>query len=345
MSAWAASAVVREGRPGAGIRAGIAGASHWHLPRHAKHLAEAGVMFTGVSDPDAEIAARWARELGCPAAASVEELLDKAKPDVVLALGRAVDMAAQAQLLIDAGAGILAEKPLGIDAQEVEAVAQRAASKHAWLSVALVLRYDPLWDILDALNAQGTLGTIAHAHVRLINGPPRRYAEWGSSWMLQQATSGGGAMRNLGIHGVDFFHHLTGEAVGVAGAATTNRIHRLDVEEFGSLLLRSGSGVLGTIEAGYTYPDARAGMTRSGDNEIRVGAGGAYVIARDTDVWVVTAERGEEYLALRRSGDRYRDWVFDSLARWRDGRPALAGVDDCLVAMQVLDHGYKVAGR
>ncbi|HEX2516376.1 MAG TPA: hypothetical protein VH257_16845, partial [Chloroflexota bacterium] len=95
--------------------------------------------------------------------------------------------------------------------------------------------------------------------------------------------------------------------------------------------------------AGYTYPDASAGMTRSGDNEVRVGASGAYLIARDADVWRVTAG-GEEVLSGARGGDRYRDWVFDSLARLRAGRPPLVGVEDCLAAVQVLDGAYAAAG-
>ena len=66
-------------------------------------------------------------------------------------------------------------------------------------------------------------------------------------------------------------------------------------------MLRSPGGVVGTVEAGYTYPDASAGMTRSGDNEVRVGASGAYLIARDADVWRVTAA-GEEVLPGARGG-------------------------------------------
>ena len=160
--------------------------------------------------------------------------------------------------------------------------------------------------------------------MRIVNGPPQRYAAWGSGWMLRPQTAGGGALLNLGIHGVDAFLHLTGEAPAVAGAALWYAAHRQEVEDFGTVVLRAPGGAVGTVEAGYTYPDASAGMTRSGDNEVRVGASGAYLIARDADVWRVTAG-GEEVLSGARGGDRYRDWVFDSLARLRDGRPPWRG--------------------
>jgi predicted dehydrogenase len=347
---WSPEGVQRDGEPGRGLRVGVSGASHWHLPRHAQNLRQAGATFVAVCDPDPEIARRWGGELGCPVVPGVEELA-AARPDLVLALGRVSDMAAQARLLLEAGIPLLAEKPLGLRGAEVAQVEALARERKGWVSVALVQRYDPLWGLLDELRHGGDagagadrLGAIAHFHMRVVNGPPQRYAAWGSGWMLRPQTAGGGALLNLGIHGVDAFLHLTGEAPTVAGAALSFSAHRQEVEDFGTVVLRAPGGAVGTVEAGYTYPDASAGMTRSGDNEVRVGASGAYLIARDGDVWRVTAD-GEEKLGGARGGDRYRDWVFDSLARWRGGRAPLAGVEDCLAAVRLLDAAYAAAGR
>lgn len=323
----------------------VAGAAHWHLPRYAEHLAAAGASLCGVSDADAATRGRWAGELGCRAFPDVPALLDEARPDVVLALGRVSDMAAQGTALVEAGAGVMAEKPLGLNPRQIEPLAALAAERGAWVSVALVQRYDPVWTMLDELRDAGTLGDLAHMHVRIVNGPPQRYAAWGSGWMLDPATAGGGALLNLGIHGADYFLHLTGEPVEVTGAVIGRRAHRLPIEDFGAMTLRSASGVAGTIEAGYTYPDAAAGMTRSGDNETRIGASGVYLVARDPDVVRVTAGAGEETLKGARSGDRYRDWTFDSLARFRAGHPPIAGIDDCLAAVRVIDEAYWAAGR
>jgi predicted dehydrogenase len=323
------------------LRVAVAGAAHWHLPRYAEYLAAAGVSLCGVSDADAATRDRWADELGCPAYPDVPALLTDAKADVVLALGRVCDMAAQGTALLQAGVGIVAEKPLGLNPQQVAPLAALARERNAWAAVALVQRYDPLWTMLDELRDAGTLGDLAHLHVRIINGPPQRYAAWGSGWMLDPATAGGGALLNLGIHGADCFLHLTGEPVEVTGAVVGRRAHRLPIEDFGAMTLRSASGIAGTIEAGYTYPDAAAGMTRSGDNETRIGASGVYLVARDADVIRVTARGGEETLAGARAGDRYRDWTFDSLARFRAGQPPPAGIEDCLAALRIIDEAYQ----
>jgi predicted dehydrogenase len=331
----------------------IAGASHWHLPRHAQYLREAGASFVAVSDPDPTVAARWADELSCRAVPDTAGIV-ASRPDLVLALGPVSAMSAQAVELADAGLPMLAEKPLGLRGDEVAAVARAVRARGTWLSVALVQRYDPLWGILDALRAEGRLGAVAHLHARIVNGPPQRYAAWGSGWMLDPRTAGGGALLNLGIHGVDTFLHLTGtagtagtpgdEAVQVAGAAIGSRAHEQAIEDFGAVVLRTPSGIVGTVEAAYTYPDASAGMTRAGDNEVRLGTSSVYLIARDADVWQVTGQ-GEEARLGARAGDRYRDWAFDSLARFRAGQPSLAGIEDCLAAVHTLDRAYDAAGR
>ncbi|HEU5317306.1 MAG TPA: Gfo/Idh/MocA family oxidoreductase [Chloroflexota bacterium] len=340
---WAPDPVVGDGEPGKGMRLAVAGASHWHLPRHAAFLREAGARFVAVSDPDPAVAAKWAADLGASPVADAEAIV-RAKPDAVLALGRVADMAAQARILLDAGLPLIAEKPLGLDPADVQQVAALAAQKRAWVSVALVQRYDPIWTLLDRLRDEGTLGDVAHAHVRIVNGPPQRYAAWGSGWMLDPATAGGGALLNLGIHGMDYLRHLAGGALQVTGAIASSRAHRLAIEDFGAATLRSSSGFAGTVEAGYTYPDAAAGMTRSGDNETRVAAQGAYLIGRDAELTLVTAA-GEQAVEGGRQGDRYRDWAFDSLARLRAGRPPAATVEDCLEAVRLVFAAYAAASQ
>jgi predicted dehydrogenase len=305
-----------------GLRLAVVGAAHWHMERHVRYLTEAGATLL---DP-------------------VEEVDDalKARPDAVLLLGRVADMAERARRLIGEGMPLLAEKPLGLNPSEVTGVAELAEKKGAWVSVALVQRYDPIWGVLDDLQDEGVLGHVAHAHVRIVNGPPQRYAAWGSGWMLDPATAGGGALLNLGIHGMDYVRHLSGESLEMVGAVVGHRAHGLPIEDFGAATLRGASGFVGTVEAGYTYPDAAAGMTRSGDNETRVAAQGAYLVGRDAELVLVTGG-GERAVEGGRAGDRYRDWAFDSLARLRAEKDPVADATDCLEAVKLVFAAYEAS--
>jgi predicted dehydrogenase len=338
---WGIPPVSYEQPPGQGLRVVVSGASHWHLPRHADNLRRAGVTFAGVADPDPAVADRWARNLGCRALPDPAALA-ALKPDLALALGRVSDMATQARTFLEAGIALLCEKPIGLHAGEVRAVADLARRTGVWASVALVRRYDALWNVLDDLAGAQRLGNIAHLHLRIVNGPPQRYAAWGSGWMLDPLTAGGGALLNLGIHGLDFFQHLVREPVSVAGAAVTHRAHGQPIEDFGAVILRSAGGVVGTVEAGYTYPDVSAGMTRNGDNETRIGAAQAYLTVADSGASLTTAG-GVEPLPSQ-PGDRYQDWIFDSLARYRAGHPPAASIEDCLAAVELVGQAYALAG-
>src|SRR5690606_14006527 len=82
-------------------------------------------------------------------------------------------------------------------------------------------------------------GDPVHAHFRVVNGPPSRYEVMGVPWMLDSAVSGGGCLRNLGIHCVDAFAYFThGEEIEVLQAAIEQHSD-VNIETFAAALLRS----------------------------------------------------------------------------------------------------------
>ena len=109
------------------------------------------------------------------------------------------------------------------------------------------------------LEAEGRLGKLAHGHFRIVNGPPQRYRDDGVGWMLDPAIGGGGALRNLGIHGIDAALSLAQGALRVVSASIGNRIHDEPVEDHAHVTLRDEAGTLFTVEAGYTYASMAPG--------------------------------------------------------------------------------------
>src|SRR3546814_7683085 len=73
-------------------------------------------------------------------------------------------------------------------------------------------------------------------------------------WMLKRKTAAGGAVLNLGIHFFDLFAVLMdGEAVSVASASMSNALAGHDIEDHGTITLRSGRSKC-LIETGYVVP-------------------------------------------------------------------------------------------
>src|SRR5215467_7492428 len=110
------------------IRVAAIEVSHWHALNDAAYLrhlvAMPDVQLVGVQDGDAGLVARRAAEVGGPPIfTDYRRMLETTRPDFVVALGRHRQMAGIAHDLLDQGYPFLMEKPMGINASEVEAVA------------------------------------------------------------------------------------------------------------------------------------------------------------------------------------------------------------------------------
>jgi predicted dehydrogenase len=212
------------------IRIAAIGASHWHSLHDAAYLrllAEMGdVEMVGLQDADATVAAERATALGgVPVFTDYRAMLDRARPDFVVALGEHRDMAATAHFLLDHGYPFMMEKPMGVSADEVQGIADMVAQKHAFVAVPLSQRYQPFVARARQMLEAGRFGPLSHAYFRLNRPTSARYPAWHSAWMLDPARAGGGCLRNLGSHLLDLFVLLTGEDARVVSALLSARVH------------------------------------------------------------------------------------------------------------------------
>ena len=323
------------------IRVAAIAVSHWHALNDAAYLrhlvAMADVDLVGIQDSDASIVARRAAEVGNPPTfTDYHDMLTTLRPDFVIALGRHRQMAAIAHDLIDAGYPFLMEKPMGINAAEVEAVAAKAAGRNAFIAVPLAQRYGAFAARARELIAANAFGPLSHIYVRINRPGPARYPAWDCAWMLDPAEAGGGALRNLGPHGFDMFLHLTGEQAKVTGAQLSRRAHNIPVEDYASVMLRSASGVLGTIEVGNGFP--RIGT----DGEWKLAGRDAILTMKDGVVKLATAA-DDRILPGSDMTSPYFAALRDALDHWRNGLAPPIGVDDCLRAVRLIDQAYALA--
>jgi predicted dehydrogenase len=263
-------------------------------------------------------------------------MLATTRPDFVVALGRHRQMAGIAHDLLDQGYPFLMEKPMGINAAEVEAVAAKAARLDAFVAVPLAQRYTPFATRARELLAVGRFGPLSHIYVRLNRPGPARYQTWDCGWMLDPAEAGGGCLRNLGPHGLDMFLHLTGEAAQVIGAQLSRRAHERLVEDYASVMLRSASGILGTVEVGNGFP--RDGT----DGEWKIAGRDAILTMKDGITKFATAE-GDEVFPIVTVASPYFTAVRDALDHWQRGEPPRISVHDCARAVRLIDQAYERA--
>ncbi len=263
-------------------------------------------------------------------------MLATTRPDFVVALGRHRQMAQIAHDLLDHCYSFLMEKPMGINAAEVEAVATKAVKLNAFVAVPLAQRYGAFATYARELLATGRFGPLSHIYVRINRPGPARYRAWDCAWMLDPAEAGGGCLRNLGPHGLDMFLYLTGEEAQVTGAQLSRRAHECLVEDYATVMLRSASGILGTVEVGNGFP--RDGT----DGEWKIAGRDAILTMKDGIMKLATAE-GDKILP---GGDITAPafaTVRDSLDHWQRGAAPPISVHDWVRAVRLIDRAYESA--
>jgi predicted dehydrogenase len=324
------------------IRVAAIEVSHWHALNDAAYLrhlvAMPDVELVAIQDSDAGLVAKRAAEVGNPATfTDHRKMLEAVRPDFVVALGRHSQMAGIAHDLIDRGVPFLMEKPMGISAIEVEVVAGKAKQRSAFAAVPLAQRYGAFAKHARGLIDSGRVGPLSHIYVRINRPTPPRYPAWDCPWMLDPAEAGGGCLRNLGPHGLDMFLHLTGEPAKVTGAQVSHRGQGCPVEDYASVMLRSASGVLGTVEVGNGFP--RDGT----DGEWKVAGRDAILTMKDNVTRLATA-KGDEVFSGGDVTAPYFTAVRDALDHWQQGKAPPISVHDLVPVVRLIDRAYELAG-
>ncbi|RWQ60429.1 Gfo/Idh/MocA family oxidoreductase [Mesorhizobium sp.] len=319
----------------------LAGSSHWHAEMHLDAARFCGAEMAGIWDEDAQHARAFATRQHLPSIADFATILSS-PPDAILLMGHPSTIPARARAVIEAGIPLILEKPAASSAAALAVLSELARQHQAFVSVPLPNRFGPAATAFERLRSQGRAGAVAHCQFRLVNGPPQRYAADGVAWMVDPAIGGGGALRNLGIHGVNAALGLATGELRLKTVSIENRIHRAPVEDHALLVLEDAAGALFVVEAGYTFASMRPG----GDFEWRIVSENATLIDYGERAFCATLDDGAIIeLPIELPATRYRLCMSDTLDRLARKAPPATSVDDYVAAMSLIDGAYEKAGR
>jgi predicted dehydrogenase len=314
-------------------RVAVTGVSHWHSTYDASYLrllSELQMDIVGVSDENLGIAEDRAKRFGGTAYTDYRHMIEKTKPEFVVALGRHVDMPAVFRYLIDTGIPFMMEKPWGVDPATVNGLADLAESRKAWVAVPYMTRYSHWAE------------TARDIVFRMIRPTMERYNVWDSPWMLSKAAAGGGALINLGSHGFDICRFITGEEPTVVGAVTSNAVHRSEVEDYAFATLRTPSGIIFHNEVGYTMPTWPKNST---DGERKVAAEKGLLRGVAEGVHILAPDRDEVIPTPKDYVGGYKRVILECLDRLERGEPPPITARDCARAVSLIHEAYRLAER
>jgi UDP-2-acetamido-3-amino-2,3-dideoxy-glucuronate N-acetyltransferase len=137
------------------------------------------------------------------------------------------------------GKDVFVEKPMTMTSQEADLLAEAVARSGRTLQVGYYYRFHPISQYVRQQIRSGQLGTIRYLSGRFMG--------------FKRARTDVGVTHTDGIHFIDLFNALIGEAPREVYAVTRDHFGR-GMEDFSIVLLQYPSGIVAQVESGYIQP-------------------------------------------------------------------------------------------
>jgi UDP-N-acetylglucosamine 3-dehydrogenase len=237
------------------LKVGVIGcgsiAKYRHLPEYKLNK---NVEIVAVCDIVAERAEKIAEEYGAKAFSDYKEVL---KLEDIDAISVCLPNYLHAPVSIDAlnaGKHVICEKPMATSKEEAEAMINAAKRNDKKLMIAHNQRFVASHQKAKEIIESGKLGKIYSFKTTFGHPGPEGWSVDGAgSWFFNKEKAFIGAMGDLGVHKADLMRYLLGEFTEVGAFIETNAKQNTDVDDNAVCILRTESGIIGTLAASWAY--------------------------------------------------------------------------------------------
>jgi predicted dehydrogenase len=351
LASLAASAVEAQAAPSTAqstppLRVAIAGLVHGHVGGFLRQNQQrTDIQIVGVAEADKKLSEFTAQKYGLSLDiffATVDEMLEKTKPQAVLVYTNTFDHRSVVEACARHGVPVMMEKPLAVsneDARAMQAAAQRA-------KIPVLVNYETTWyrsnraayDLVHD-NSIGDIRKVVvhdgHSGPKEINVEP-----WFLAWLTDPKLNGAGALFDFGCYGADLMTWLMDNRRPDTITAVTQRIKpdiyaRVDDE---ATIVLTYSKAQAILQASWNWPFDRKDM------EVYGQTGYAITVKRDA-VRVRLAKQDETLLDAKPLDSRESDSVNYLRAVVLDGRKpeGLSSLETNMIVTEILDAARQSA--
>ena len=236
------------------MKVAICGTWHVHTPEYARHAAELGEI-VGVYEPCDGLREAFLKQFDVPVFASLDELL-ASDAEGVIVCSATCDHADQMVRIARAGKHIFTEKVLALTDEDCTRVAEAVRESGVRFVISLFQKtLAPVLAVRQVVES-GELGRLNYARFR--NCHSGSVGDWLPPHFYNARECGGGAMIDLGAHGMYLLHELLGEPETASSIFTrccdreSVKAKNTDgVEDNAVTIMRFADGVIGINETGF----------------------------------------------------------------------------------------------
>lgn len=297
---------------------------------HLKGYAAAGASIVALADPNEEaLNKRLEQAPSAKTFADYNELLDAGLVDAVSICTPPFTHEEMATAALERGIHVLCEKPLAHSLESARRIAEAAGKSGRVFIPAFRHRFLPAMQTIREAIIDGKIGAPVLFQNAFMGPNPRVK----STWFVQRERAGGGVLLDTCPHSVDLFRFLVGEIAGQT-AALYQHWTGTDVEDAALLTLKGESGVLGTLQAGWT-----AGVGQAYVNIVGTEAALYFDYRKGTQVRFAPPKGEEEVIEVAQSNG-FNEEVAHFVAAACGETPLKCSVADGMRTMEVIFGAY-----
>lgn len=199
-----------------------------------------GVELVAVADTDPTRAELVGRRLRVPAYVSLEEMIERERPDLVSIAVPTVAHHRVARAVIERDVHLLVEKPIAVTLEEAWDLITLASARGVHLAVGHIERFNAAVIELKRRLSSGELGEIYQIHARRLSAFPRHVRDVG-------------VIMDLATHELDIMRYLLDDDVEYLFAQASRRIHAHH-EDMLSCIIQFANGTVGVLDINWLTP-------------------------------------------------------------------------------------------
>lgn len=227
-------------------------ATHRHAPEYANNP---HVEILAFVDRVPERAEKLAKKYDAKAFSKYEDVLDLKGVDAVSVCTPNAFHAPITIAALKAGKHTLCEKPMATSAKEASDMIAASVKAGKFLMIGHNQRLAPLHVKAKELIEAGVIGKIVTFKTSFSHPGPESWSiEGATGWFFDKKQAFVGTMGDLGVHKADLIRWMIGEEIVEVGAFVEHLEKPMgDVDDNAVCILKSQSGVIGTLTASWTH--------------------------------------------------------------------------------------------
>jgi predicted dehydrogenase len=317
------------------VRYGILGFGNHGVRRLAPAFRGAkSSTLAGIWRRDVAKARANGRELGIDHVfGSAEELCASPDIDAVFICSPDALHARDALLAFSYGKPVLCEKPVAMNAGQVEQMLAGAQAANVLFGVAQNFRYNPSVNLLREWFQQGRIGSPVHATANFFfdaGDSPRR-------WIYDPSLACGGAIGDVGIHCIDALRYALSDNISTVASIAHRERQSGEVEAGAVLALEFLRGTLGSVMVSFRAK-YHTWMEIVGEDGV-IQCDDCFTV--DHPVEVVLRNKGEIVDRQQVTNDTAYSHMIDAFSAAIEGKAAYAAPgSDAMHNQRMLDAAY-----